>query len=99
METVVVCCKNHMKDMNAPCGQISEFLLCCLATCNNQYTLTSGACLLLVETVETPNDGGGGDSAGENQQVNGEAQDKCILQDAEMEEGNLHSTCKNVLSY
>jgi len=54
----------------------------------------SDACLLLVETVETPNDGGGGDSGGENQQVNGEAQDKCILQDAEMEEGNVPSTWK-----
>ena len=44
--------------------------------------------------METPNDGGGGDSGGENQQVNGEAQDKCVLQDAEMEEGKLHSTWK-----
>lgn len=52
----------------------------------------SDACLLLVEAGETPNDGGGGDIVGETQQVNGEAQDKCVLQDAEMEEGNLHST-------
>jgi len=44
-----------------------------------------------VETVETANDGGGGDSGGENQQVNGEAQDKCILQDAEMEEDEARS--------
>jgi hypothetical protein len=48
--------------------------------------------LLLVETVETPNDGGGEDSGVENQQVNVEAQEKFVLQDAEMEEGNLHST-------
>jgi hypothetical protein len=54
--------------------------------------------LLLVETVETPNDGGGGDG-GENQQVNGEAQDKSVLQDAEMEEGNADSTSKDVPSY
>ena len=50
--------------------------------------------LLLVETVETPNDGGGGDSGGESQQVNGENLDKCMVQDSEMEEGNLHSTWK-----
>jgi hypothetical protein len=38
--------------------------------------------------VETPNDAGGGDGGGENQQMNGEAQDQCVSQDAEMEEGN-----------
>lgn len=41
-----------------------------------------------VETVETANDAGGGDGGGENQQVNGETQDQCVSQDAEMEEGN-----------
>lgn len=45
--------------------------------------------LLSVETVETANDAGGGDGGGENQQVNGEAQDQCLSQDAEMEEGNI----------
>lgn len=45
--------------------------------------------LLSVETVETPNDAGGGDGGGDNQQVNGEAQDQCLSQDAEMEEGNI----------
>ena len=48
--------------------------------------------MFLVETAETPNDGGGGHIGGENQQVNIEAQDKCVLHDAEMEEGNLHRT-------
>ena len=41
--------------------------------------------VFIVETIETPNDGGG-----ENRQVNGEAQDQCVSQDAEMEEG-MHS--------
>jgi hypothetical protein len=45
--------------------------------------------LLSVETEETANDAGGGDGGGENQQVNGEAQDQCLSQDAEMEEGNI----------
>jgi hypothetical protein len=45
--------------------------------------------LLSVETVETANDAGGGDGGGENQQVNGETQDQCVSQDAEMEEGNI----------
>lgn len=44
--------------------------------------------LLSVETVETANDAGGGDGGGENQQMNGETQDQCVSQDAEMEEGN-----------
>ena len=70
-----------------------------LATWNNQWVSTSDACLLLVETVETPNDGGGEDSGVENQQVNVEAQEKFVLQDAEMEEGNLHSTWKKILTY
>ncbi|KDR24281.1 ubiquitin carboxyl-terminal hydrolase 7 [Zootermopsis nevadensis] len=44
-----------------------------------------------VETVETPNDAGGGDGGGENQQLNGEAQDHCVSQDAEMEEDEARS--------
>ncbi|GLG95277.1 Ubiquitin carboxyl-terminal hydrolase 7 [Gryllus bimaculatus] len=44
-----------------------------------------------VETVETPNDAGGGDGGGENRQINGEAQEQNISQDAEMEEDEARS--------
>nr|CAD7576606.1 unnamed protein product [Timema californicum] len=42
-----------------------------------------------VETVEAPNDAGGGDSGGENRQMNGDTLDQNTIQDAEMEEVQL----------
>jgi hypothetical protein len=57
--------------------------------CSHFGILLNVLVLLIVETVETPNDAGGGDGGGENQQVNGEDQDQCVSQDAEMEEGNI----------
>ena len=48
--------------------------------------------MLLVETVETQEDGGEEDSGRGNQQVNIEAQEKSLLQNAEMEDGNVHTT-------
>lgn len=69
---------------------------CYYICCSHFCTLLKCVVFLIVETVETPNDAGGGDGGGENQQLNGEAQDHCVSQDAEMEEGNSGIMLENV---